>query len=95
MTTLITTNATTVTAPAANVPAPLTVPSVHRRAIITWLAVYPTITLALALLGPLMTGLPLMARTLVLTAVVVPTTAYLLIPMLTKANHRLTVRLHR
>ncbi|APA97418.1 hypothetical protein [Nocardia seriolae] len=90
MTTLTTTPAVT-----ANVAAPVAVPSVHRRAVITWLAVYPTITLALALLGPLMTGLPLMARTLVLTAVVVPATAYLLVPMLMKANHHLTLRLHR
>ncbi|MVU82134.1 hypothetical protein GPX89_33460 [Nocardia sp. ET3-3] len=81
--------------PAANVTAPVTVPSVHRRALITWLAVYPTITLALALLGPEMASLPVYVRTLILTFIVVPVTAYLLIPMLTKANHHLTLRLRR
>ncbi|GAB2556965.1 hypothetical protein [Nocardia heshunensis] len=100
MTTIVTTPAAVVTAQAtnvtvANVAAPMTVPSVHRRAIITWLAVYPTITIALALLGPEMGSLPVFVRTLILTAIVVPTSAYLLIPMLTKANHHLTLRLHR
>ncbi|AYF75607.1 hypothetical protein D7D52_19070 [Nocardia yunnanensis] len=91
----MTTLTTTVTTPVVNVAAPAAVPSVHRRALITWLAVYPTITLALAVLGPLMAGLPLVVRTLLLTVVVVPTTAYLLIPMLTKANHRLSLRIGR
>ncbi|MGW5107941.1 hypothetical protein [Nocardia sp. NPDC004123] len=92
MTTLTTTPATVA---AANAAAPMVVPSVHRRALITWLAVYPTITIALALLGPEMASLPVFVRTLVLTAIVVPTSAYALIPMLLKANHHLTQRLHR
>lgn len=70
-------------------------PSVHRRALITWLAVYPTITVALALLGPEMGGLPVFLKTLVLTVIVVPVSAYLLVPMLMKANQRLTARFTR
>lgn len=70
-------------------------PSVHRRALITWLAVYPTITLALALLGPALASLPLLLRTLALTGIVVPTSAYLLIPLLMKADHHLTLWSHR
>ncbi|MFE3260790.1 hypothetical protein ACFXPS_32730 [Nocardia sp. NPDC059091] len=92
MTTLTITPATVA---AANAAAPMVVPSVHRRALITWLAVYPTITIALALLGPEMASLPVFVRTLVLTAIVVPTSAYVLIPMLMKANHHLTLRLRR
>ncbi|MEU6584776.1 hypothetical protein [Nocardia sp. NPDC046763] len=92
MTTLTTTSATVA---AANAAAPVAVPSVHRRALITWMAVYPTITIALALLGPEMASLPVFVRTLVLTAIVVPTSAYVLIPMLMKANHHLTLWLHR
>ncbi|MFJ7203970.1 hypothetical protein ACIQWR_10615 [Streptomyces sp. NPDC098789] len=61
-------------------------PSVHRRALITWLAVYPTITLALGLLGPATSDLPLPLRTLILTAVVVPVAAYALIPLLMRAD---------
>ncbi|MGI5349532.1 hypothetical protein ACQEU8_15220 [Streptomyces sp. CA-250714] len=64
-------------------------PSVHRRALITWLAVYPTITVALGLLGPATATMPLPLRTLILTAVVVPVSAYVLIPALFKANARL------
>ncbi|PKV83464.1 hypothetical protein [Streptomyces sp. TLI_146] len=61
-------------------------PSIHRRAVITWLAVYPTITAVLGLLGPTTADLPLMVRTLILTVIVVPVAAYVLIPLLTKAN---------
>ncbi|WP_458688957.1 hypothetical protein [Nocardia tengchongensis] len=82
---------TLTTTPAAVAPA-AAMPSVHRRALITWLAVYPTITVALALLGPEMGGLPVFLKTLVLTVIVVPVSAYLLVPMLMKANQRLTVR---
>ncbi|MFD7848244.1 hypothetical protein ACFV4K_35660, partial [Nocardia sp. NPDC059764] len=82
---------TTTITPAAVVATPAAMPSVHRRALITWLAVYPTITLALALLGPEMGGLPVFVKTLILTVIVVPVSAYLLVPLLMKANQRLTV----
>ncbi|GHE62551.1 hypothetical protein GCM10018785_34480 [Streptomyces longispororuber] len=71
-------------------PSPSAAPSVHRRALITWLAVYPTITVALAALGPATAHLPLLLRTLILTAIVVPVAAYALIPLLMKANAALT-----
>ncbi|GGP85132.1 hypothetical protein [Streptomyces melanogenes] len=61
-------------------------PSIHRRAVITWLAVYPTITAVLGLLGPTTAHLPLLLRTLILTVIVVPIAAYVLIPLLMKAN---------
>jgi antibiotic biosynthesis monooxygenase (ABM) superfamily enzyme len=76
-------SATGTTATAATTTA---APSVHRRALITWLAVYPTITLVLGLLGPATAHLPLPLRTLILTAFVVPTAAYGLVPLLTRAN---------
>ncbi|MER5732038.1 hypothetical protein ABT084_27540 [Streptomyces sp. NPDC002138] len=89
--TLATADATA--APAAT-PAPAG-PSVHRRALITWLAVYPTITITLGLLGPVTAGLPLPLRTLILTAVVIPVAAYGLIPALMKANAALGRRAGR
>ncbi|WP_198347733.1 hypothetical protein [Nocardia terrae] len=67
--------------------------SAHHRALITWLAVYPTITITLALIGPAMSHLPLLLRTLALTLVVVPVTVYVLVPALTQASHALTTRL--
>ncbi|MFF4954504.1 hypothetical protein ACWC2K_11395 [Streptomyces chattanoogensis] len=67
-------------------------PSIHRRALITWLAIYPTVTVVLGLLGPATAGLPLLVRTLILTGIVVPVAAYVLIPALMKANAALTRR---
>ncbi|MEU2564440.1 hypothetical protein ABZ626_34685 [Streptomyces longispororuber] len=74
----------------ASTPATPAPPSVHRRALITWLAVYPTITVALGVLGPATAHLPLLLRTLILTAIVVPVAAYALIPLLMKANAAFT-----
>ncbi|MEY9873990.1 antibiotic biosynthesis monooxygenase (ABM) superfamily enzyme [Streptacidiphilus sp. MAP12-33] len=65
-----------------------TAPSVHRRALITWLAVYPSITVAFLLLGPYTAHLPLALRTLVMTAIVVPAVVYVLVPILLTANHK-------
>ncbi|MFC8451235.1 hypothetical protein [Kitasatospora sp. NPDC057223] len=73
-------------------PAPAAAPSVHRRALITWLAVYPTITLVLALVGPATAHLPLVLRTLILTVIVVPVVAYAAIPALLRANAALARR---
>ncbi|MBO9553670.1 hypothetical protein [Cellulomonas sp.] len=66
--------------------------SVHRRALLTWVAVYPTITVALLLLHPLIGGLPVAVQTLVLTAVVVPPVVYVLLPALLRADARLARR---
>ncbi|MFI7244731.1 hypothetical protein [Streptomyces qinglanensis] len=70
-------------------PPPASAPSAHRRALITWLAVYPTITVALGVLGPPTANLPLPVRTLILTLIVVPVSAYALIPALLRMNARL------
>ncbi|GAB2750584.1 hypothetical protein [Kitasatospora kifunensis] len=59
---------------------------VHHRAAITWLAVYPTITLVLALIGPHTAHLPLFVRTLILSAIVVPVVVYGLIPALQRVH---------
>ncbi|MFD8596024.1 hypothetical protein ACFV1L_13560 [Kitasatospora sp. NPDC059646] len=67
-------------------------PSVHRRALITWLAIYPGITVLSVLLGPTLAPLPVYLRTLVLTAILVPTAVYVLVPALLKANAALTGR---
>ncbi|MFD7455318.1 hypothetical protein [Kitasatospora sp. NPDC059827] len=73
-------------------PAAPSVPSVHRRAVLTWLAVYPTITAAFLVLGPHLGSLPVPLRTLVMTALVVPVVVYALMPLLLKAETRLARR---
>lgn len=53
-------------------------------AIVTWLAVFPLITVILVLFGPLLGLLPMLLRTLVLTAVMVSLMTYVIIPRLTR-----------
>ncbi|GLW68457.1 hypothetical protein Kpho02_07560 [Kitasatospora phosalacinea] len=78
---------TPITAPAETTEAaPPAAPSVHVRALLTWLAVYPAITLAQVLLGPPLAGLAVPLRVLVITALVVPTVVYLLVPGLLRAR---------
>lgn len=55
-------------------------PSVHVRAVATWLAVYPLITTVIALSKPLLGNTPLPLQTLVLTVIVVPTAVYVVVP---------------
>ena len=52
----------------------------YKVAAITWLAIYPALTVTLALLGPVLTPLPLYLRTLVVTVVLVPVMVYVLVP---------------
>lgn len=82
------------TAPAvvATIPAPPAGPSIHRRAVITWLAIFPSVLLGQVALFPVIGDWPLVLRTAVLTAVVVPLAVYLVVPQLMKANARLARR---
>lgn len=65
-------------------------PSVHRRALIIWLAIYPLVTLGQFLLRPLIGDLPIPVSALVLTLLVVPVAVYLVVPALTRASVRLS-----
>lgn len=68
-------------------------PPQHKMAVLTWIAIYPTITIALWLLQPLgLHRLPLALQTFVLTAVLVPIMVFVLVPALTRA---LTHWLHK
>ncbi|MFB4297415.1 hypothetical protein [Actinomadura sp. NTSP31] len=62
--------------------APAPAPSVHRRALITWFAVYAAITVVQPAIAPATASLPAPLRTLALTAIVVPAVVYLLVPAL-------------
>lgn len=59
-------------------------PPRHKLALLTWLAAYAVITLILALLGPAMAAWPLALRTLVLSALMVATLTWLIMPGLTR-----------
>ncbi|VXB92281.1 conserved hypothetical protein [Arthrobacter sp. 9V] len=65
-------------------------PSVHMRALITWLAIFPLVSVGMLLLGPVMEPLHPVLRALVLTAFVVPTAVYLVVPRLMAGHGALT-----
>ena len=55
-----------------------------RRALLTWIAIWPLITALLLLGEPYLAGLPLPLRTLVLTAILVPLMSFVVMPRLTR-----------
>jgi antibiotic biosynthesis monooxygenase (ABM) superfamily enzyme len=61
-------------------------PPRYKLAIVTWLAVYPTITAMLAVFEPLgLLQTPMPVRTLLLTIVLVPLMVFVLVPILSRA----------
>lgn len=69
--------------------APGRTPSVHHRALLTWLAVYPALLVVQLALGGVLAGLPLPVRTLIVTVIVVPAVVYGLVPALLRLYARL------
>jgi hypothetical protein len=63
-------------------------PPLYKMTIVTWLGVFPTITLLLHFLEPLLNYLPLALRTLVLSTIMVPLLTYVVMPWLTKLLYR-------
>jgi antibiotic biosynthesis monooxygenase (ABM) superfamily enzyme len=59
-------------------------PPRYKLALLTWAGAYTFITLMLTLLGPLMTAWPLALRTLVLSATMVVTLTWVVMPRLTR-----------
>jgi antibiotic biosynthesis monooxygenase (ABM) superfamily enzyme len=59
-------------------------PPKYKMAFLVWLGVFSLVTLLSYLIGPRIEGLPLVARTFLLTAIVVPTLTYLVLPLLTR-----------
>jgi antibiotic biosynthesis monooxygenase (ABM) superfamily enzyme len=57
----------------------------YKTAAITWLAIYPTLTLILELFGDTLAKVALPLRTLVITALLVPVAVYALVPALRHA----------
>lgn len=58
-------------------------PNRHKMVLLTWLGIWPTITLVLSLLLPvLLPRLPLPLITLIVTALVVPLMGYVVMPTL-------------
>ena len=60
------------------------IPSVHVRALATWIVIFPLVALGLTYLGPLMGTLHPVLKAFVLTVIIVPLAVYYLVPQLLK-----------
>jgi antibiotic biosynthesis monooxygenase (ABM) superfamily enzyme len=60
-------------------PAP---PSVHVRAVITWIAIFPLVAIGMLALAPISESWHPVLRAFVLTLIVVPLAVYLVVPQL-------------
>ncbi|NWL12473.1 hypothetical protein [Paenarthrobacter nitroguajacolicus] len=67
-------------------------PSVHVRAVITWLAIFPLVSIGMLLLGPIMDSWHPVLRALLLTALVVPAAVYVVVPRLMAGHGALSRR---
>ena len=70
------------TAAAPSVPAAPPVPSIHVRAVITWIAIFPLVAVGMLLSAQLTEGWHPVLRALALTLVVVPAAVYVVLPRL-------------
>ncbi len=63
---------------------PVKPPPKSKMTFVSWLALYPTVTLIFFLFGDLLAQVPLLLRTLIVTAVVMVAMSYLLMPRFTR-----------
>lgn len=70
-------------------------PSVHVRAVITWLAIFPLVALGMMLIAPISESWHPVLRAFVLTLVVVPLAVYFVVPQLMRGYGALRRRAPR
>jgi len=59
-------------------------PPPYKMALLTWITIFPLITLVVIILGPVLEGLPLALRLAITTAVTVPIMTWLVMPRVTR-----------
>jgi len=64
-------------------------PSIHVRAVITWIAIFPLVTLGFFAIAPFGADWNPVLRALVLTLVVVPLAVYVVVPQLMRVYGRI------
>ena len=74
--------------PGASVSSPHTAPSIHVRAALTWLAIFPLVAIGITAMAPFTVGWDPVLRAFVLTLVVVPLAVYVVVPWLTRIHDR-------
>ena len=67
----------------------MTPPSIHVRAFITWLAIFPLVSIGFLTIIPLLKGVHPLLQVLVLTLLVVPAAVYVVVPNLMKLYFRI------
>jgi antibiotic biosynthesis monooxygenase (ABM) superfamily enzyme len=67
---------------------PRPAPSIHIRAAITWLAIFPLVALGLTVMAPFTVGWDPLLRVFVLTLVTVALAVYLVVPWLMRLYNR-------
>ena len=60
------------------------IPPRRKLAVVMWVSVYPTITLLIWLLWPMVAHLPMAVRTLVLSLIMVPLMTWIIVPFVTR-----------
>jgi antibiotic biosynthesis monooxygenase (ABM) superfamily enzyme len=63
-------------------------PPPYKMAIVTWVTIFPLITLIVVAVAPLIGALPVVARLAVTTAVAVPLMTWVIMPRMTRLLHR-------
>ena len=74
--------------PAPSLSSPRTAPSIHVRAALTWLAIFPLVAIGLTATAPFTVGWDPVLRAFVLTLVVVPLAVSLVVPRLKSIHDR-------
>ena len=71
------------------------VASVHTRAAVTWMSIFPMVAVGMTILGTFADSWPAVLRALVLTLVVVPLAVYVIVPALLRMELSLRGRILR
>ncbi|KNH16088.1 hypothetical protein ACU18_14630 [Arthrobacter sp. ZBG10] len=77
---------------AALTPLPPAPPSIHARAVMTWLAIFPLVSIGMLALGPLMDSWHPVLRAMGLTLLVVPCAVYVVLPRLFRLHGAMASR---
>ena len=65
----------------------------HVRAVVTWMAIFPMVAVGMTVMNAFAYSWPPVLRSLVLTAVVVPTAVYFLVPRLLLLQARMAQKM--
>ena len=74
--------------PGPSLSSPRTAPSIHICAALTWLAIFPPVTIGITAMAPFTVGWDPVLGAFVLTLVVVPLAVYLVVPWLMRIYDR-------